>query len=140
MIRIVLIFTLLTTVVSCKITDKNEGREITSDMLENPTTMTFEEPEYDFGEVSLGSSVEFTFKFTNSGDAALIIHSVQAACGCTVLKDWPKHPIQPGESGEIPVVFNSKSSGKQKKRVSIIANTRPSITEVYLTGTVVGPE
>ena len=138
--NIVLILTLLVSIVSCKITDKNEGREITSEMLENPTTIEFEEPEYNFGEISLGSEVEFSFKFKNSGDQILIIHSVKAACGCTVLKDWPKQPIKPGESGEIPVVFNSKVAGMQKKYVSIIANTRPSITKVYLTGTVIGPE
>ena len=138
--KIIFCFVLLSTFVGCKITDKNEGREVTSDMLENPTTIEFENPEYDFGEVSLGSDVEFSFKFKNAGDQPLIIHSVKAACGCTVLKNWPKHPIAPGETGEIPIVFNSKAPGLQKKYVSIIANTRPSITKVYLTGTVIGPE
>jgi len=137
---IIIIITLLVTTVGCKITDKNEDRAITSDMLENPTTIEFEDPEHDFGEMSLGSSVDFSFKFKNTGESPLIIQSVKASCGCTVLKDWPKEAIMPGESAEIPIVFTSKYPGEQKKYVSIIANTRPSITKVFLTGNVIGPE
>ena len=137
---LIIIFTLLIIAVGCQITDKNEDRAITSAMLENPTAIEFEDPEYDFGEISLGSSVEFSFKFKNTGEYPLIIQSVKAACGCTVLKNWPKEAIMPGESGEIPIVFTAKFPGDQKKYVSIIANTRPSITKVYLIGKAIGPE
>ena len=137
---LIIIFTFLSIIVGCQITDKNNDRAITSAMLENPTAIEFEDAEYDFGEISLGSSVEFSFKFKNSGEYPLIIQSVKAACGCTVLKDWPKEAIMPGESGEIPIVFTAKFPGDQKKYVSIIANTRPSITKVYLIGKAIGPE
>ena len=109
-------------------------------MLENPTSIEFEDPEHNFGEISLGSSVDFSFKFKNTGESPLIIQSVKAACGCTVLKDWPKEAILPGESAKIPIVFTAKYPGDQKKYVSIIANTRPSITKVYLIGKAIGPE
>ena len=137
---LIIIFTFSSIIVGCQITDKNKDRAITSAMLENPTAIEFEDPEYDFGEISLGSSVEFSFKFKNIGEYPLIIQSVKAACGCTVLKDWPKEAIMPGESGEIPIVFTAKYPGDQKKYVSIIANTRPSITKVYLIGKAIGPE
>ena len=137
---LIIIFTLLIIAVGCQITDKNEDRAITSAMLENPTAIEFEYSEYDFGEISLGSSVELSFKFKNVGEYPLIIQSVKAACGCTVLKDWPKEAIMPGESGNIPIVFTAKYPGNQKKYVSIIANTRPSITKVYLIGKAIGPE
>lgn len=137
---LIIIFILSSIIVGCQITDKNKEREITSAMLENPTAIEFEDPEHDFGEISLGSSVEFSFKFKNTGESPLIIQSVKAACGCTVLKDWPKEAILPGESAEIPVVFTAKYPGNQKKYVSIIANTRPSITKVYLIGKAIGPE
>ena len=137
---LIIIFTFLSIIVGCQITDKNKDRAITSAMLENPTAIEFEDPEYDFGEISLGSSVEFSFKFKNTGEYPLIIQSVKAACGCTVLKDWPKEAIMPGESGEIPIVFAAKYPGDQKKYVSIIANTRPSITKVYIIGKAIGPE
>ncbi len=137
---LIVIFTFLSIAVGCQITDKNEDRTITSAMLENPTAIEFEYSEYDFGEISLGSSVELSFKFKNVGEYPLIIQSVKAACGCTVLKDWPKEAIMPGESGNIPIVFTAKYPGNQKKYVSIIANTRPSITKVYLIGKAIGPE
>jgi len=137
---LIIIFTLLSITIGCQITDKNKDRAITSAMLENPTTIEFEDPEYDFGEISLGSSVELSFKFKNTGESPLIIQSVKAACGCTVLKDWPKEAIMPGESAEIPIVFTAKFPGDQKKYVSIIANTRPSITKVYLIGKAIGPK
>jgi len=107
---------------------------------ENPAVIEFEQEEYNFGEISMGSTAEFSFKFKNTGKSPLVIHSVKAACGCTVLKDWPKDAILPGESGEIPVEFNPKAPGAVKKYVSIIANTKPATTKVYLTGTVIGPK
>ena len=136
-----IINTLITdSVVEMDITDKDEVREISAEMLENPTTIEFEEPEHDFGEVSVGSAIDFSFKFKNTGESPLTIQSVKAACGCTILKDWPKEIIQPGESGEIPIVLNTNFPGEQKKYVSIIANTRPSITKVYMVGNVVDPK
>lgn len=136
----IIIIALLISAIGCDITNKSEERVISAEMLENPTTIEFEDPEYNFGEISLGSSVEFSFKFKNTGESPLIIQSVKAACGCTVLKDWPKEAIMPGESAEIPIVFTAKYPGDQKKYVSIIANTRPSITKVYLIGKAIGPE
>ena len=78
------------------------------------------------------------FTFENTGKTPLIIHSVKAACGCTVLKGWPKEPILPGESGEIPIEFTPKSPGSQRKYISIIANTRPATNRLFLKGEVVG--
>lgn len=127
----------------CKITDKNEGRDaISADMIdsEHPGELTFETDSYDFGEMALGSTLKYTFKFKNTGENALIIHSVKAACGCTVLKDWPKEPIQPGEGGEIPIEFTPSVPGTVKKYVSIIANTKPATKKVYITGKVIGTE
>ncbi len=127
---------------SCQITDKNDSAEITSDVLdnENPPVMTFEEEIYDFGEISMGSSVQYSFKFKNTGGSPLVIHSVKASCGCTVINKWPKEAIPPGGTGEIPVEMTPKGPGKQVKSVSIIANTRPATVKVSLTGTVIGPE
>ena len=136
-----IINTLITdSVVEMEVGDKDEVRKLSAEMLENPTTIEFEEPEHDFGEVSVGSAIDFSFKFKNTGESPLTIQSVKAACGCTILKDWPKEIIQPGESGEIPIVLNTNFPGEQKKYVSIIANTRPSITKVYMVGNVVDPK
>ncbi len=94
---------------------------------ENPipkTTISFEDTQHDFGEITEGDVVRHAFKFTNTGDNPLVITRAQATCGCTV-PEWPKAPIAPGESGEIVVEFNSKNrTGHQKKNVLIYSNAQ----------------
>lgn len=101
--------------------------------------MKFEKELFEFGEISQGEKVNFSYKFTNVGEGDLIISSAKGSCGCTV-PQWPKEPIRPGESGEIKVVFNSDGkSGKQHKTVEIIANTQPSNNVVALSGNIIAP-
>jgi hypothetical protein len=106
-----------------------------------PTTvMTFAETEYDFGTVTEGEKVAYTYKFTNNGDEPLILSNAKGSCGCTVPK-WPREPIAPGESGEVTVEFNSKNKkGKRNQKVTITANTNPPQTFLFLKGEVLAGE
>ncbi|MBL7941350.1 MAG: DUF1573 domain-containing protein [Flavobacteriales bacterium] len=107
---------------------------------EDLPVITFEHATLDFGVIAEGEIVRQTYKFTNTGSAALVIAQVVAACGCTTLKDWPKGVINPGESGEITVEFNSENRvGKVDKTIDVQANTVPSTTKLHLTGEVKGP-
>ena len=107
--------------------------------MDSPTTIEYDEEVFNFGEVKEGEMVKHTFKFTNTGDEQLILVNVNGSCGCTVPESWPKHPIAPGEGGEISVVFNTNDRvGKAQKSIRIEANTAPvSTTAVQLVGTVV---
>jgi hypothetical protein len=127
-------------VLSSCITDKLDDRPITVDIIapENPPVIKFELDVFNFDTIAIGSTVSYTFKFENLGPSPLLIHSVKAACGCTVLKEWPKQPIMVGEVGEIPIEFTSKKSGFTKKYISILANTKPATTKLYLQGHVSG--
>lgn len=92
---------------------------------------------HDFGQLIDGEKVSYSFTFTNSGDAPLIISSAKGSCGCTV-PDWPKDPIAPGGSGTIDVTFNSSGrSGKQNKKVTLTANTNPSRKVLNITSEVI---
>lgn len=83
----------------------------------------FEETEYDFGPINHGDVVEHVFPFTNTGEAPLVITDIRTTCGCTT-PEYTKEPVQPGETGEITVRFNSRGkSGVINKRVTIYANT-----------------
>ena len=53
---------------------------------------TFNQEEYNFGDIRDGDIVSHVFKFTNTGNAPLIISKATAACGCTV-PQWPRQPI-----------------------------------------------
>lgn len=98
--------------------------------------ITFEEPIFDFGEVNEGTIVQHTFKFTNTGKVPLTIMKARSSCGCTV-PEWPEAPIPPGGRGEIKVKFDTEGKGqKQKKAVTVTANTYPNETVVELVGVV----
>ena len=87
---------------------------------------TFKKEEHDFGILIDGEKVTYSFRFTNSGDAPLIISNAKGSCGCTV-PNFPKKPIAPGASASIDVTFDSKGrAGKQSKAVTLTANTNPN--------------
>lgn len=86
---------------------------------------TFEKVIHDFGYVTKGERLSYSFKFKNSGKSNLIISYVESSCGCTTSSP-PKAPIKPGESGEIKVTFDSKTkTGPTSSQVLITANTYP---------------
>jgi hypothetical protein len=102
--------------------------------------MSFESTEYDFGSVSEGEVVEYTFRFTNTGKAPLLINKATATCGCTV-PEWPKQPVGVGEAGVISVKFNTTNKpNMQTKYVNINANTKPEITRLKISGNVIPSE
>ena len=93
---------------------------------------TYEQEEHNFGQIRDGDIVSHTFRFTNSGEAPLIISKATAACGCTV-PQWPKQPIPVGGSGEIQVQFDSSNKpGMQNKVVTITANTESKVKKLLI--------
>lgn len=98
--------------------------------------MTFDQDVHDFGTIKEGQTVVYTFNFTNTGEADLIITKAHGSCGCTV-PDYPKEPIKPGESGKIKVSFNSTGKkGVQEKTVTITSNTIIKIEKLTITAKV----
>jgi hypothetical protein len=98
--------------------------------------LTFEEISINFGSVKEGEMVEKSFIFTNTSNYPLYIVESFSTCGCTV-PEWPKGMIEPGGGGLLKVKFNTEGKiNWQKKAITIIANTFPSETLVYLEGNV----
>ncbi|WP_407556436.1 DUF1573 domain-containing protein [Winogradskyella sp. 4-2091] len=94
--------------------------------------MEFAENHHDFGVISQGSEVSHSFKFTNTGDADLVITDARASCGCTV-PEYPVTAMSPGESGEIIVKFNSKSrSGSQYKTITLTTNAENGVEKLTI--------
>jgi len=92
---------------------------------------------FQFGEVDEGTVVTHDFPFTNTGSVPLLITKARSTCGCTV-PGYPEEPVAPGESGVISVAFDTKNKyGRQRKPVTIIANTYPAMTNIYVDGTVI---
>lgn len=117
-------------------------RSPVAESAEEPDTVTtarieFELIEHAFGEVKEGAVIKHDFAFVNTGKTPLLITKARSTCGCTV-PDYPEEPIAPGEGGIVSVAFDTKNKyGRQRKPVTIIANTYPAMTTIYMDGTVI---
>lgn len=102
--------------------------------------MEFAEDTIDVGKVAQGTIAERTYEFTNAGGSELVIADVRSTCGCTVGKNWPKHPMKPGEKGTITVSFDSEGrNGAQTKSITIVSNAVPSTYSLILKAEVIAP-
>ncbi len=91
----------------------------------------FETVEHDFGTVSEGQKVSYTYKFKNKGQAPLIIQDAKPSCGCTV-PDWSKQPIAVDGTGFVRAEFDTNGkSGVQTKTITVTANTWPRATTLH---------
>jgi len=94
------------------------------------TIVEFDHTDYDFGTIREGDKVSHAYKFKNIGDKPLMINDARASCGCTVAS-YPKQFIQPGQSEEIVVDFDSHGKeGQQDKRVMIYSNAQESAMSI----------
>ena len=104
------------------------------------TTVQLIDSAYNFGNVTDGDKVEYSYRFRNTGKNPLIVSSAVASCGCTV-PEKPEEPIKPGETGFLKVVFNSKGRvGEVHKTITVTSNAYPKFPELELTGQVVSAD
>ena len=83
--------------------------------------ITFDTEVIDYGTIAQNADGVRTFKFTNTGNAPLIISNAKGSCGCTV-PTWPKQPINPGEQSEIKVKYATNRPGPINKSVTVMSN------------------
>lgn len=133
---------------SCK--SKTDGNsQVSTDLVNNPASasgtedadnvpvMTLESEAHEFGKVTEGEKISYSFKFKNTGKTDLIISDAKGSCGCTV-PTWSKDPIAPGASGLVDITFDSRGkSGMQHKTVTLITNAIPNTKVLTITGEVV---
>jgi len=100
--------------------------------------ISWDKSNYDFGDIRQGEKVEYTFRFHNTGSEPLIITNVTTQCGCTAPKGWPRDPIQPGDRGEITLVFDSTGKfGRVNKVATVMSNAiNKEGTQVLLSGNI----
>ncbi len=91
---------------------------------------------YDFGKIALNKPVTHEFKFTNTGNAPLVISSVRASCGCTVT-EYSKDPIAPGGEGFVKATYDAAKVGVFTKSVTVNANAEESVVQLTIKGEVV---
>lgn len=88
----------------------------------------FESRTIDYGTIEQHSDGNREFKFSNTGDADLIIQTCKGSCGCTV-PQCPREVIAPGESGVIKVKYATDRLNPFTKFVTVNSNDtdEPSI-------------
>ncbi len=124
------------------------GQEADVDLIRNPLSaqgydesqqmpvMTFDSDLHDFGRLSAGESISYSFHFCNTGNADLVISSTSATCGCTVA-DYPHGRIAPGGEGYVTVTFKSAGkSGQQYQEVTVVTNAQPATYRLKITAQV----
>ena len=128
------------------------SEEVNTDLINNPVSgsstqggkvpvVTISEQRYEFGTISQGEGVRHEFEISNTGEAPLLISDIYGSCGCTVVENWKKDPIKPGEKTSFTAVFSSENKeGQQTIKLFVVANTVPSQTVAVLAGNVVKPK
>jgi len=107
-------------------------------------SVEFTEKTHDFGTVQEGAGeggkITAIFTFKNVGTTPVFIESAKASCGCTTPKVDSTKPILPGETGEIPVSYNTNGRpGSFNKSVTVTFKdgSENSFTDViYIKGNV----
>jgi hypothetical protein len=94
------------------------------------------ETSHNFGQIKQGKPVTAEFKFSNKGEAPLIISKAYGSCGCTGV-EYPKEPIMPGASGVIKATFNAASAGAFNKTVTVESNAESGVVTLSIQGEVV---
>lgn len=129
---------------------KNENGSLSTDLVTNPKSasnslekqpiITFDKTEHDFGTLLQGEVVTYSFHFTNTGKAPLLISNVNTSCGCTVA-DFSHEPINPGKDGYIKATYDSKGHhGFQTRSLTVVTNTNPNQTVLRMKGNVQTPD
>ena len=104
---------------------------------QNPK-IEFKEQEYDFGSfepVGNDTLKSHSFRFYNTGQQPLVILHVATGCGCT-RPQYPKTPIEPGDSGIVTVNYKGygQAVGPFRKSVTVYSNDPRSYTRIFIRG------
>jgi len=106
------------------------GNIVTSEQTGGTPTIYFPETQHDFGKVSEGEKINYTFRFVNKGQSELVIKDVKSSCGCTAAL-LSSSNIKPGQEGTIKVEFDTKNrSGKNSKTVTVRSNDPKDGTKI----------
>lgn len=107
-------------ILSVAVATNSEARDAISDAVNS--LIKFNKTEHDFGTISQGDKVSYTFTYKNEKDEPIVLTNVRAGCGCTI-PEWSRAPLMKGKKGELKVVFNS--AGKMNefyKQVYVTSN------------------
>ncbi|MEP6677410.1 MAG: DUF1573 domain-containing protein [Ferruginibacter sp.] len=110
------------------------GQEV---VFKDTATVKIIDSAYNFGKISEGEKVVYSYRFVNIGKNPLIVSKASPSCGCTIA-ETPKEPIKTGDTGFIKIEFNSTGrAGEAHKSIHVTSNAYDGFPDLQLTGQVV---
>lgn len=142
--KIFIIASALFILAACKNNDKkatdpatisvDEKSKAMADTANYTSIQWIDSKEKDLGKLNHDQTIEFTYKFKNTGSQNLVFENVWAQCGCTI-PEKPEKPLAPGEEGVIKAKYNGTGSGVINKAIYIKANIKPDANDtLHFTG------
>ncbi len=111
--------------------DQADQEKIMQDTADQ-SVITFSALTHDFGTILEGEKVVCYFDYENTGKADLMIHSVDATCGCTT-PNWSSEPVKTGESKSLKIIFDATGrSGAQRKVVTVMSNASNEVVKLTI--------
>lgn len=98
--------------------------------------LKFKDTKKSFGFVKQGQPVKLVFDFVNIGNEPLFIYDASAECACTQI-EFSVRPYLPNESGQVIVLFDTKSArDRQNRVVEISSNSNKETQKIRFKGVV----
>jgi len=96
------------------------------------SVIAFSKLTHDFGTILEGEKVVCYFDYENTGKTDLMIHSVNATCGCTT-PDWSSEPVKTGDRKSLKIIFDATGrSGAQRKVVTVMSNASNEVVKLTI--------
>src|SRR5690606_28122913 len=105
---------------------------------EKAAKIEFKTDVIDYGTIEKGADGVRVFEFTNTGNSPLIISKVNSSCACTVPK-IPEGPIQPIETVQIEVKYDTNRVMQIRKTITVISNADTPTVALKIKGDVIDP-
>jgi len=83
--------------------------------------ITFDTDLHDYGTIAYRANGECTFKYINTGNAALVVTGCKSSCGC-VVASCDREPLLPGGSSVVRVKYDTNRPGPFTKTVTVESN------------------
>ncbi len=113
-----------------------KNSEIVQKLFNSNTTIKFNKPTFDFGDIPAEKEVVTCFVYKNIGEHALKIKNIQSSCGCTIPK-WSREKLRQGKKDSIMVMYDAETYGYFSKAIYIFSNAESSPDALYIEGNVV---
>jgi hypothetical protein len=98
----------------------------------------FNTTDHDYGTIQKGANPYCEFQLTNTGKTPLVIQEAHGSCGCTV-PEYPKEPIQPGQTVTVKVRYDTNRIGPFEKQVTMTFQGKDTPAVLHIHGKVEAP-